>query len=167
MTSGASFARAQQLRPGVALSAAQVAALTTDIVWLVEQTVTLADGSTTKALVPQVYVMPRAGDLDGTGTLIAARDININLSNDLTNSGTIAGRRITSINAQNIHNLGGQITALKAAEDINNTGGAIRAQDALLMQAGRDVTARSTTQSASATTAGNTEPPRVCRGRLV
>jgi hypothetical protein len=51
--------------PGVALTEAQMAQLTSDIVWLVEQTVTLADGSTTTALVPQVYLRLRPGDLDG------------------------------------------------------------------------------------------------------
>jgi len=34
MNAGASFARAQQLRPGVALSAEQVALLTSDTGWL-------------------------------------------------------------------------------------------------------------------------------------
>jgi filamentous hemagglutinin len=40
------------LRPGIALTAAQISKLTSDIVWLVEQTVTLSDGSTTKAWCP-------------------------------------------------------------------------------------------------------------------
>ncbi len=35
------FAKAHQLRPGIALSPAQVAQLTSDMVWLVAQTVTL------------------------------------------------------------------------------------------------------------------------------
>jgi len=32
-----------------------MAALTSDLVWLVKQTLTLADGQTTRALVPQRY----------------------------------------------------------------------------------------------------------------
>ncbi|WP_258398546.1 hypothetical protein [Herbaspirillum rubrisubalbicans] len=36
----------------------QVAALKTDIVWLVKQTVTLADGRPQEVLVPQVYLHP-------------------------------------------------------------------------------------------------------------
>jgi hypothetical protein len=59
---------------------------------VVEQTVTLADGSTTKALVPQVYARVKAGDLDGTGTLLAGQVTNLNLSGDMTNTGTVAGR---------------------------------------------------------------------------
>ncbi|MDO9365496.1 MAG: S-layer family protein, partial [Methylotenera sp.] len=39
MMNGVTFAQAHQLVPGVALSAAQIAQLTSDIVWLVEQTV--------------------------------------------------------------------------------------------------------------------------------
>lgn len=41
MSAGATFAQAYGLSPGVALSAAQMAQLTSDIVWLVEQPVTL------------------------------------------------------------------------------------------------------------------------------
>ncbi|HCT28043.1 MAG TPA: hypothetical protein DIW85_17800, partial [Stenotrophomonas sp.] len=55
LEAGATVASEWGLRPGVALTEAQMAQLTSDIVWLVEQTVTLADGSTTTALVPQVY----------------------------------------------------------------------------------------------------------------
>jgi large exoprotein involved in heme utilization and adhesion len=45
-----SFAQTHQLRPGIALSAEQVAALTSDIVWLEAQTITLPDGSTTQGM---------------------------------------------------------------------------------------------------------------------
>ena len=55
MDSGLTFAKTYNLRPGIALSAAQVAMLTSDIVWLEQQTVTLPDGSTTQALIPHVY----------------------------------------------------------------------------------------------------------------
>lgn len=47
MNAGVTFGQAHQLRPGVALSPAQVAQLTSDMVWLVAQTVILPDGSTT------------------------------------------------------------------------------------------------------------------------
>ncbi|WP_268603107.1 S-layer family protein, partial [Escherichia coli] len=56
LDAGVTYAKEWNLRPGVALSARQVAQLTSDIVWLVERDVTLADGSITRALVPQVYV---------------------------------------------------------------------------------------------------------------
>ena len=41
---GIAHARAYNLRLGMALTAAQMAILTTDIVWLVEQTITVPDG---------------------------------------------------------------------------------------------------------------------------
>ncbi|MGK2889886.1 MAG: hypothetical protein ACSLEN_14635 [Candidatus Malihini olakiniferum] len=47
----------------VTLTAEQMAALTTDIVWLVSQTVTLPDGSTETVLMPQVYVRVRPNNL--------------------------------------------------------------------------------------------------------
>lgn len=56
MTAGVAFAQQYQLTPGVALTAAQMARLTTNIVWLTPETVTLPDGTTTQALVPEVYL---------------------------------------------------------------------------------------------------------------
>ncbi|CDG83349.1 hemagglutinin/hemolysin-related domain protein [Janthinobacterium agaricidamnosum NBRC 102515 = DSM 9628] len=129
MEAGAAYANTWNLRPGVALTPAQMAALTSDIVWLVEQDITLADGSTQKALVPQVYVRVREGDLDGSGALLAGKDVNINLSGDLSNSGTIAGRDVVRLTVDNVDNLGGRIhgdaVAVSARNDLNNIGGAI------------------------------------------
>ena len=61
MAGSITFAKAFNLRPGIALSAAQMAQLTSDIVWLVEQERTLDDGSKTKPLVPQVYARVQRG----------------------------------------------------------------------------------------------------------
>lgn len=66
MNAGVTFAEQYHLTLGIALSAEQMAQLTSDIVWLVEQTVTLADGSTQRVLVPQVYVRVKPGDIDGS-----------------------------------------------------------------------------------------------------
>ncbi|MCE8021841.1 S-layer family protein [Halomonas sp. MCCC 1A11036] len=68
MNAGITFAEAYDLRPGVALTAEQMAQLTSDIVWLVEQNVELDDGSSVTVLVPQVYARLREGDLKGDGT---------------------------------------------------------------------------------------------------
>ena len=134
MNNGLTFAKAQNLRPGIALSAAQMTQLTSDMVWLVEQTVTLADGSKQAVLVPQVYARVRQGDLDGSGALLAGKDVNLNLSGDLTNSGTIAGSNVLAIAAENINNLGGKLSADKlsasARQDLNNIGGLIEAGSA-------------------------------------
>ncbi|MDP1685779.1 hemagglutinin repeat-containing protein, partial [Hydrogenophaga sp.] len=152
MNAGATFAQAHQLRPGITLSANQVAALTSDIVWLEAQTITLPDGSTTQALVPRVYLLPRAGDLSAGGALIAGRDVQMNLSGDVLNSGTIAGRELVQINAQNVLNTGlvaGQTGVITAREDVNNIGGTVSATDALIVQAGRDVNVQTTTAQGS------------------
>ncbi len=95
MTAGATFAQAHQLRPGISLTAAQVAQLTSDIVWLETQTITLPDGSTQTVLVPRVYLMPRDGDLAPSGALLAGKTIQLDLGGDLVNTGTIAGRQLT------------------------------------------------------------------------
>src|SRR5690606_27492127 len=60
---GATYAKAWNLVPGIALTAAQMAQLTSDMVWLVEQDIVLADGTMVKALAPQLYVRVQEGDL--------------------------------------------------------------------------------------------------------
>jgi filamentous hemagglutinin len=139
----------------IALSASQVALLTSDIVWLVEQTVTLPDGSTQKALVPQLYVRTQPGDLDGSGSLLSGKDVNINLSGDLTNTGQIAGRNVVNLAANKLNNLGGRIQAddmqLSALQDLNNVGGSIAAVNSLSATAGRDLNVTSTVQQGGST----------------
>lgn len=151
MTSALTQVSDLQLIPGVALSAEQMAQLTSDIVWLVEQTVTLPDGTVNQALVPQVYIRPQTEDMQPTTGLMAGNTVTMNLTADVTNEGTIAGRDIVELNADNINNLGGQIVAdstlLKAKDDINNMGGQVRAGDAMLLEAGNDINLRSMTQS--------------------
>ncbi|MET3443163.1 filamentous hemagglutinin [Variovorax paradoxus] len=151
MNAGATFAKEYGLRPGIALTPAQMAQLTSDIVWLVEQTVTMPDGSTQRVLVPQVYVRVRPGDINGNGAVLSADTLNIKGSGDLVNTGTIAGRNLVKIDADNINNLGGRISggsvALNARTDLNNIGGTIDARDSLKIDAGRDINIRTTTQT--------------------
>jgi filamentous hemagglutinin len=153
MDSGLTFAKAYNLREGIALTAAQVALLTTDIVWLLQESVTLPDGTVTQALVPHVYAAVRDGDLKPSGALLTGDSVNIQTTADLTNSGTILGRKTVQIDANNINNLLGQIggsdVSLKAAQDINNVGGTITADNSLVAIAGRDINVTSTTQSSS------------------
>ncbi|MEJ1162917.1 hemagglutinin repeat-containing protein [Variovorax sp. CCNWLW186] len=157
MDAGVTFAKQYGLRPGVALSAAQMAQLTSDIVWLVEQTVSLPDGTTQRVLVPQVYVRVRPGDIDGSGALLSADATVIKSSGDVTNTGTIAGRTLVKIDAENVNNLGGRIAGgnigVNARNDLNNIGGSITARDAAVLTAGRDINIETTTQSASGNTA--------------
>ncbi|WP_445286458.1 two-partner secretion domain-containing protein [Variovorax atrisoli] len=158
MNAGATFAKEYGLRPGVALTAAQMAQLTSDIVWLVEQTVTLPDGSTQKVLVPQVYVRVLPGDIDGSGALLSADATLIKSKGDVTNKGTIAGRSLVSITADNVNNLdGGRIVGgsvgIDARNNINNIGASITARDAAVLKAGGDINIETTTRSRGTTTA--------------
>ncbi|MDC6413387.1 hemagglutinin repeat-containing protein [Xylella fastidiosa] len=98
LDAGLTVAKQHQLRPGIALSADQLAQLTSDIVWLVEQDVHLPDGTTTRALVPRLYLRPRTGDLTQDGALLAAASTTIN-AHTLTNTGTIEARHLIDINA--------------------------------------------------------------------
>ncbi|HHW4672386.1 MAG TPA: hemagglutinin, partial [Xylella fastidiosa subsp. pauca] len=77
LDAGITVAKQHQLRPGIALSADQLAQLTSDIVWLVQQDVHLPDGTTTGALVPRLYLRPRTGDLTPDGALLAAASTTI------------------------------------------------------------------------------------------
>ncbi|MBF8176528.1 hemagglutinin repeat-containing protein [Herminiimonas contaminans] len=153
MQAGAAYAKQWELVPGVSLTPAQMAALTSDIVWLVAQEVVLPDGTTTTALVPQVYVVPRPGDLSTGGSLLAGQNVNIQLSGDLKNSGTIAGRNVMQINADNVQNFGdivGKTVNVAAQEDLLNIGGSIVANDSLTASAGRDFVIESTTSTGTA-----------------
>ena len=151
MNAGVTFAQQYGLRPGIALTAEQMAQLTSDIVWLVEQSVTLPDGSTERVLVPQVYVRVRPGDIDGSGALLSAEAAQASgAAAIVTNTGTIAGRTLVAINADNIHNLGGRISGgsvdLQARTDLNNIGGTIDARrQPVDLKAGRDINIRTTT----------------------
>lgn len=151
LEAGATVASEWGLRPGVALTEAQMAQLTSDIVWLVEQTVTLADGSTTTALVPQVYLRLRPGDLDGQGALLAGANVDIKLGNGLVNSGNIAGRKLVTIDAGNIEHLGGSISGqyvgLSSDKDIRVAGATVTATDALSVKAASNVTVASTVET--------------------
>ncbi|MBN5007141.1 hemagglutinin repeat-containing protein [Stenotrophomonas maltophilia] len=151
LEAGATVASEWGLRPGVALTEAQMAQLTSDIVWLVEQTVTLADGSTTTALVPQVYLRLRPGDLDGQGALLAGANVDIKLGNGLVNTGNIAGRKLVTIDAGNIEHLGGSISGqyvgLSSDKDIRVAGATVTATDALSVKAAGNVTVASTVET--------------------
>ena len=149
MDAGISFARAQQLTTGIALSPEQVARLTSDIVWLESQTVTLADGSSQSVLVPKVYVLARPGDLNSAGGLISADALQLE-ADRIDNRGTLAGRRIVDLAAGDISNSGriqGRQTLLEAQNQITLQGGSIEAERLLSLKADNITLQSSTAQS--------------------
>jgi len=158
MNNGVTFAKQYGLRPGIALSAAQIAQLTSDIVWLVEKDVTLQDGTKTKALVPQVYVKARVGDLKGDGSLLTGNSVNFKLNGDLLNGSTIAGREAVQITANNINNLMGRIQGntvdITTKKDLNNIGGQISAKDAMAIKVGGNLKIETTTRTSTTQVGG-------------
>lgn len=159
MNGAITYAKTYNLRPGIALTAEQVAQLTSDIVWLVEKEVTLKDGSKQRALVPQIYAMVREGDLSTTGALLSGNTVNINTTGDVNNSGSILGRQLVQITARNVNNLAGLVQGdavnLQATQDINNIGGTVAAQSSLIATAGQDVNVQSTTKQTANTGSGS------------
>ncbi|WP_368543625.1 two-partner secretion domain-containing protein [Enterobacter soli] len=159
MDKGITFGKAYNLKLGVALTPEQMALLTGDIVWLVNTKVKMQDGSTQTVLVPQVYAKVKQGDIDGSGALIAGNNVSMKLNGDLFNSGTIAGRKVLQLDADNITNRSGTIQAadvnLNARTDINNVGAAIVGDSSVLANAGRDINVTTTTTSAQSVNGEN------------
>jgi len=155
MNAGITTAQALNLRPGVALSADQVAQLTTDMVWLVQQEVTLADGTSQKVLVPKVYTRQAVGQIDGTGNLIAANNINMQLTGDLSNQGNIVGHNTLKINANNLTNengglIKGNFVQIGTKNDLNNLSATLSANSAMQLDIGGDLNNNSLTYSTEA-----------------
>ncbi|MGC4062135.1 MAG: hemagglutinin repeat-containing protein [Aquabacterium sp.] len=165
LDNGVTTARAMNLRPGIALTAAQVAQLTSDIVWLESTTVTLASGQTVQVLQPRVYLVPRPGDLQANGNLMAANNLNLTVSGDAITSGGIGAHQVLTVNAANIRNdggnLNGQSVNLNASQDITSNGGQFNATNQLQLQAGRDVALNTTTASNSNAQGSTTYTDRV------
>ena len=133
MEAGAVAAEELNLEIGVALTAEQMASLTSDIVWLVEEEV---NGQ--KVLVPEVFLASvRAADLTNDGALIVGGDVAIYSKENIENIGTIRADGTVDLKGENINNIGGRIDGenvkLDADKKITNKGGSIRARvDAIL-----------------------------------
>ncbi|WP_207260286.1 hemagglutinin repeat-containing protein [Desulfovibrio sp. Huiquan2017] len=120
------------LTVGIALTAGQVAALNSDIVWFEYQEV---DGE--QLLVPVVYLCPASLDkIAQGGSVIAAGEVQVDTTGDTANAGLIASRGQVTINADNFLNnkgtLAGQGVTVAAADSIYNIGGDISGTDVAL-----------------------------------
>jgi len=142
MDAGLTVASGLKLSVGVALSAEQMAQLTSDIVWLVKKEVTLPNGDKDTVLVPQVYVRVKEGDVLHSGALIAGDNVQLD-AKELMTSGTVAGRKIVDLSATNLTNLRGKISGNEvwatATNDLRVLGGTIQAEDLLVATAGHDL----------------------------
>lgn len=164
MASAVTVAQQWSLRPGIALTAEQVANLTSDMVWLVEQDVTFTDGRTTKALVPVVYLSRvHTADLHPTGALISGKSVSITAKGDLTNRGALQAQDSILLAANKITNELGLIDASRGSTtvisdtDIINRSGMISG-NSVRLDAARDIQIDAVTRQFSAsrqTVAGN------------
>ncbi|MCK9801995.1 filamentous hemagglutinin N-terminal domain-containing protein, partial [Pseudomonas sp. MAFF 302030] len=130
---------ALELSPGVALTSAQIAALTHDIVWMQEQEV---NGE--KVLVPVLYMAQTHNRLAPNGALIQGRDLNLISGGTLANQGTLRASTQLQARAQNIDNSGlieaNERLSLLARQSIRNAqGGILKGQDVSLVATEGDV----------------------------
>jgi filamentous hemagglutinin len=145
LTSGVSFAEQYNLRPGIALSADQIAHLTSDIVWMESETVSLPDGTVEQVLVPKVY-LAHAGDdaVKAGGALVTGAGVDIRVTESLANNGGLIDG-------------GNGRTVLVAGQDIVNKGGTISGGE-MVLQAKGDIINQSLTvkqEYASVNTSGS------------
>ena len=149
MNNGMKYAERFNLSVGMGLTAKQMSELTTDMVWLVNKEVTLADGKKVTALVPQVYLVARNSDITSFGAVISANEVIGNVDN-VQNSGVKAGRDLTRIHSNQLENRGtilGDSVDLSAKQTLINLGGKIEAVKALSLSAGEKLEIASTLSS--------------------
>lgn len=131
MNAGAVVAEEMNLKVGVALTAEQMASLTTDIVWLVEEVV---NGQ--KVLVPEVFLAQvRSEDLRPNGALIVGGEVELYSKQDIKNMGNIKSDGTVALRAENVSNKGdiaGKNLKIKAEKNITNSGTMRAKVDAML-----------------------------------
>ncbi|WP_374620441.1 hemagglutinin repeat-containing protein, partial [Pandoraea sp.] len=145
MKSGAALAKSLNLSPGMSLSAAQVAALTSNVVIMQTQ---IVDGQT--VLVPVVY-LAQTSQQPMNGPLIAAGDIDLKDTQTLTNSGTVQADRTLTVDGKSIDNAFGSLQSgglmtLTTAGDIDMSSATVNAGSLALM-AGGDLLLNTTTNT--------------------
>lgn len=124
-------AKALGLSPGIALTPAQIAALTEDIIWLEEQ---IVQGQL--VLVPRVYLAAATLNANGNAAQIVASVVSLDVGTFANFGGVAAGNIYINASAD-ITNIGGSIIAdqslaLIAANTIQNTNGVISGNDVYL-----------------------------------
>ncbi|WP_446500471.1 hemagglutinin repeat-containing protein, partial [Photorhabdus aballayi] len=109
MNNGVKVAKDFHLKPGVALTPTQIAALQQDIIWLVSETVETAAGPQT-VWVPKVYLANTTLRLTGDGALIGGGNLNLS-ANSLNNAGNLFADKALNIDAGQFLHQGGDIRA--------------------------------------------------------
>ena len=147
MDAGITYAKEMNLSPGIKLSKGQIAALTSDMVWLEEREV-YVNGKKERAVYPVLYTKNTQGlRLTKGGSLISARNIIVETKDALKNAGTLYGENIL-VNAGEIENTGlirGQKIGLKSERDIRVLGSVI-GDKAVVLEAKNNIDVSSTTE---------------------
>ena len=130
------------LTAGVALTAAQAAALTQDMVWLVEE-----EYMGQKVLVPHVYLASATREDITAGGGVQAKNVYINAGKGVLNEGLISGGSV-NIASVDISNTGGLLRGgdlnLTALNNISNNSGFMQGTN-IAMQAGNNITSQTLT----------------------
>lgn len=127
MNNGVQYAQQFKLTPGIALSSEQMAALTSDMVWLVSQNIGGQD-----VLVPVVYLASgQAQSVRNQGAVLAGTSMTLAVDGTLSNSGLLQTQ-------------GGSLIA--SAEKIDIQGGVVRSDNAVELNARQDLTLASDPQ---------------------
>lgn len=155
MNNGVASAKAFGLTPGIGLTDTQMKHLTTDMVWLVSQDVTLPDGTHQSVLVPKLYLAQAdTVDLQSSGAIVSGNSVSLNATGNVNNTGHVVGDVATTVLGNNIVNGGvigsGGTTVVAALQDVRNTSGQIGGVNTVV-QAGRDVINETQTTSVSNT----------------
>ena len=147
MDAGITYAKEMNLSPGIKLSKEQIAALTSDMIWLEEREV-YVNGKKERAVYPVLYTKNTQGlRLTKGGSLISARNIIVETKDALQNAGTLYGENIL-VNAGEIENTGlirAKNIGLTSTNDINVRGSVI-GDKKVILDAKNNITVESTTE---------------------
>ncbi|MBG3015522.1 hemagglutinin repeat-containing protein [Proteus mirabilis] len=140
MNNGVKVASDFQLRPGVALTPEQIAALEQDIVWLVSETVETAQGPQT-VLVPKVYLANKTLDLLSHGALVSGNNLHLS-AESIDNAGQLLANKGLEIEANQFTHQGGDIHAQNITVQADSIHLSTNLQDALRQatMSGTDIT---------------------------
>ena len=147
MNNGIRYAKQFNLVPGVGLTKEQMAELTTDLVWMVNQEITLPSGKKLNVLTPKIYLATNRTQVTPTGAVISGDSIMGSVTN-MTNEGTVLASNLVSLHGQNLENKGlvfANNVNLNAKQKLVNLGGKIMATDSVSLYGGKSVELGATT----------------------
>ena len=147
MNNGIRYAKQFNLVPGVGLTKEQMSELTTDLVWMVNQEITLPSGKKLNVLTPKIYLASNRTQVTPTGSVISGDSI-VGTVKDMTNEGTVLAANLVNLHGQNLENKGlvfANNVNLNAKQKLVNLGGKIVATDSVSLYGGKSVELGATT----------------------